>query len=158
MKRKTLTLTAAAAVLALGAAAFVAAPTFAHGGGYGGQMGQGYGHGMMGQGMGPGMMGNHGNMGWGPGKGHGFGPGMKGQGNENCPRYGQQTLDKELSVDDVKEFLGKRLEMRGNGRLKVGKVEATGETTIVAEIVTVDDSLVRKVEFDTKTGAHKPIN
>jgi|SaaInl7_200m_RNA_FD_contig_41_693842_length_1054_multi_8_in_0_out_0_2 hypothetical protein len=169
MKRKTLVIGAVAA-LALGVASFAAAPTFAHGnGGYGGQMGQGYGHGMMsqgGQGMmghgyGHGMMrhGGHGMMG--QRYGHGMmgqdGQGMMGNGNAPCGQSQQSNVDRNLGVDDVKGIVEKHLEMRGNDRLKVGKVEASGDNTIVAEVVTVDDSLVHKIEFNTKTGAHRPI-
>ena len=144
MKRKTYLLGTAAVVFAIGAAAIVAAPTFAHGPGYGQGYGPGYNHPMMmqrGMGMGPGQA-------------------MMGQGNPYnpyCVRNNQQALQKEMTIDDVKNFMQSRLAWRGNDRLKVGKVEATGENTIVAEIVTVDNSLVRRVEFDTKTGAHRPI-
>lgn len=154
MKRKSYILGTAAVVVAIGATAIAAAPTFAHGPGFGQGYGPGYGHQMMGQGYGPGYnhpMMDQGGMGMGPGQA------MMGQGNPNCARYNQQTLQKEMTLDDVKSFMQSRLDWRGNDRLKVGKVEATGENTIVAEIVTVDDSLVRRVEFDTKTGAHRPI-
>jgi len=136
MKRKTLVYSIAAATLVVGVATFTAAPTFAHG--WGGQMGHGYGHGMMGQ-------------------GYGQGHGMMGKGQGNC-QYGQQQLDKELSIDDVKQFVEQRLSRHGMERLKVGKVEASGDNIIVAEIVTVDDSLVHKIEFNTQTGAHRPVN
>lgn len=141
MKRKTVILSIAAATLAIGTAAFIAAPTFAHG-----YKGQGYG-----MGHGQHMMGGYGQHRMG-------GPGMKGHGYANCPNANQQNLEKEMTVDDVKAFMQRRLDWRGNERLKVGNVEATSENTIVAEIVTADDSLVRRVEFDTKTGAHRPIN
>ncbi len=121
MKRKTVAISAVAA-LALGVAAFAAAPTFAHGyGGYG----------------------NHGIM------SHGY---------KNCGRLGHRELDTPLKVEDVRKFAEKKLSRHGNDRLKVGKVEATDENTIVAEIVTVDDSLVWKFEIDTRTGAHQLVN
>lgn len=153
MKRKTYILGAAAVALTIGAAALVTAPTFAQG--FKGQMGQGYG---MGPGQGQTMMASAGMGPGGMGKGMMRHKGFRGQGNANCPRYNQQTLEQDMTVDDVKAFMQRRLDWRGNDRLKIGKVEASGENTIVAEIVTVDDSLVRKVQFDTKTGVHRPIN
>ena len=39
----------------------------------------------------------------------------------------------------------------------MGKVEEKDENTIIAEIVTVDDSLVKRLEFDRSTGRHRPI-
>jgi len=152
MKRKNLVLGIVATALIVGVAAFSATPIFAHGSqGYGGQVAPGYSQGMMGQGgQGYGMTGHgHGMM----NKGQGYG--MMGQGP--CNQGAGVGIDRNLDVDDVKGIVESRLSMHGNDRLKVGKVEATGEDTIVVEIVTVDDSLVHKIEFDRKTGAHHPI-
>ncbi|NQU59442.1 MAG: hypothetical protein HQ513_19590 [Rhodospirillales bacterium] len=171
MKRKNLVLGIVATALVIGVAAFSAAPTLAHGtqgyGGYGGQMGHGYSQGMMGsQGHGYGMMGSQGHgQGMMGSQGHGqgmmgsqgHGQGMMGSGNAPCGQVEQSGVDRNLGVDDVKGIIESRLKMHNNDRLKVGKVEASGDNTIVAEIVTVDDSLVHKIEFDTKTGAHHPI-
>jgi hypothetical protein len=180
MKRKNLVLGIAATALVLGVAAFSSTPAFAHGSqGYGGQMGHGYsqgmmgyhgqGHGMMGsqgQGQGHGMMGSHGKgygmmgshgQGYGMMGSHGQGYGMMGSGNAPCGQMQQSGVDRDLGVDDVKEIVENRLKIHGNDRLKVGKVEAQGEDAIVVEIVTVDDSLVHKIQFDTRTGAHRPI-
>lgn len=170
MKRKSIVLGIAATALIIGVAAYNAAPVFAHGNeGSGGQMGQGYSQGMMGnqgqqmmgqgqgydqqmmgQGYGHPMMGN---------QGHAQGYGMMGQGHGMMMGFGYTNsgVDRNLSVDDVKGMLESRLKMHDNDRLKIGKVEASGENTIIAEIVTVDDSLVQKIEFDTKTGAHHPV-
>ncbi|MBT4934184.1 MAG: hypothetical protein HOL66_08615 [Rhodospirillaceae bacterium] len=138
MKRKNLVLSIAATALVLGVAAFSTVPAFSHGSqGYGGQMGHGYNQGMMGS------------------QGHGYG--MMGSGNAPCGQMQQSGVDRDLGVDDVKEIVESRLKMHGNDRLKVGKVEAQGEDAIVVEIVTVDDSLVHKIQFDTRTGAHRPI-
>jgi len=160
MKRKSLALGIAATALVFGVVAYSAAPTLAHGTqGYGGQMGHGYsqgmGHGysMMGQGQGMGQ--GYSMMGQGQGMGQGYS--MMGQGQRPCNQGAGINVDHNLGVDDVKGFVENHLKMMGNDRLKVGKVEARGQNTIVAEIVTVDDSLVRKIEFDTKTGAHHPI-
>ena len=104
------------------------------------------GPGMMGQGM-MGMMGRHmrgqammGMMGR-----HVAGQAMMGQGDRVVPMA-------HLSTDDVRHFLEHRLQMRGNKRLKVGAVTAAGEDKIVADITTVDDSLVQRLEVDRHSG------
>lgn len=106
--------------------------------------------GMMGQGpgmMGPGMMGQ-GMMG--PGMG---GKGMMGPGFGRGPGHGDRvTPMKHLTTDDVRHFLEHRLEMRGNKRLEVGEVKEADEDKIVAEITTVDGSLVERLEVDRHTG------
>ena len=148
----------------LAAAALTGAPAMAdERGGHGPGMispGMGHGYGMMGRGMGQGhgMSQGHGMMGQGHGKGHGYG--MMGRGGKSgCGpgAMGGSSVDKELSVEDVTKILEGRLAWRGNDRLKVGKVEEKDENTIIAEIVTVDDSLVKRVEFDRKTGRHRRI-
>jgi len=146
MNRKTLILTAAAAAVVLGAAAFV--PAYAHG--------PGYGMGMMGQGMGPGMMG-HG-QGMGPGMmGQGMGPGQQAYGPGNCP-YATTQQGAEVTVDSVTKFLEARIGHWGGDRLQVGKVEATDDKTITGEIVTKDGSLVQKFAFDKQTGWPRRVN
>ncbi len=114
------------------------------------------GPGMMGPGMmGPGMMG-HGMMPmmqqmhrammghgmWGGGYGHGQG-------------YGQSAIqaDQDLSADDVRDRLERSLKWHGNERLKVGEVKELDDDTIVAEIVTQDDSLVDRFKVDRHTGS-----
>ncbi len=151
MKQKTLKTVILATALALGGAFLANGPAAAHGsgeqgphGGYGmrghmGHMGSGMGH--MGSGMG--HMGS-GMMGYGAG-GHG-----------GCP-YNKVAFDKELTVESVTKFLERRLSHMGNDRLKVGEVKAKDDNTIVAEIVTVDDSLVQRIEFDRRTGGHRPV-
>jgi hypothetical protein len=153
MKRKTLTITAAAAVVALAAAAF-AAPSIAHGPGGGPYQG---GYGMMGH-MGPGMMGG-GMMGggWGAGRMGGagmMGPGMMGYGpsaHGDCPAA-QAAQGKDVTVDGVTKLLEHRLAMWGNDRLKLGEVSEQGEDAIVGEIVTQDGSLVERLVFDRHSG------
>ena len=140
MKRKTIIIATAATLIGLGALGVSA--SLAQGpygkGGYGWH-GAGYDTMQSGPGYGPGKM---------YGK---FGRG-------DC-RFGQaQTLDTPLSVEDVRAQIEKRLQWRGNDRLKVGSVTDKDENTIVAEIVTVDDSLVRKIEIDKNTGRRTPVN
>ena len=154
----------AGAILAV--AAMIGTPATAHErGGHGpGIMGPGMGHGygMMGYGRGMGhgygMMGHGHGMSQGHGMGHGHG--MMGRGGKSgCGPVatGGSSVDKELGVEDVTKILEGRLAWRGNDRLKVGKVEEKDEKTIIAEIVTVDDSLVKRLEFDRRTGRHRRI-
>jgi hypothetical protein len=143
MKRNTLLLTTAA--IAIGAV--VASASLAQGPGPGMMQGQGPGPDMM---QGQGMMQGHGQF-KGMMQGHGYGPG-----SGDC-QYGQ-TLETPLTIDDVRANLQKHLEWRGNDRLKVGTVVETDANTITAEIVTVDDSLVRKIQIDKTTGRHIPVN
>jgi len=140
MKTRSKILATTAAVVVLGTTVAMTVPTLAHGPeresyrehGYG-MMGQG--HGMMGQG--------HDMM------SRGFRHGFKG----DCDQEGKTAArNLDLSVADVKTLLEGRLIRRGNDRLKVGKVEQKDDNTIVAEIVTVDNSLVDRYEIDRKTG------
>jgi len=168
-----------AAAVGVGALALLAVPAIAHGpggsgagpmwqgggwagqpcpmatGGYGPGGGMGYGMhgpGMMGYGMhGPGMMGPgmHGPGMMGPG--YGMGPGMMGQGYGPGRAFGGPARDRDLSTDDVRKLFEGRLAWRGNDRLKVGDVkEADG--AIIADIVTVDGSLVERFKVDPDTG------
>jgi hypothetical protein len=129
--------------------------------GYGmgpGMMGQGMGPGMMGYGMGPGMMGQ-GMMGQGMGPGmmgYGAGPGMMSQG-AGTGMMGGGPAAASLSIDDVKSNIDRWLSWQGNPRLKAGKVAEKDKYTITAEIVTVDDSLVQKLEVDRRTGMMWPV-
>ncbi len=56
-----------------------------------------------------------------------------------------------LSVDDVRAYLAVRLQHLNNKRLRIGDVEADGDT-ITADIVTVDNSLVQRLKVDRHTG------
>ena len=59
---------------------------------------------------------------------------------------------RDLSVDDVRGYVERQLEIIGNDRLKVGKVESKDDQSIIAEIVTVEGSLVQRVEVDPRHG------
>jgi hypothetical protein len=95
--------------------------------------------GMMGPGsgmMGPGML-------MGPGM---MGPGMMGW-------YGQPQANLNLSVDDVRGSLERSIAMMGNPRLKPGRVVATNDDSITAEIVTVDkEAIVQRFAVNRHTG------
>ncbi len=92
------------------------------------------------------------------GSGGPMGTGMMGHmgsaGPQGCP-YHQAAFTKELTIESVTEFLERRLAHMGNDRLKVGEVKVKDDKTIVGEIVTVDNSLVRRIEFDRKTGGQR---
>jgi hypothetical protein len=103
---------------------------------------------MMGHGMMP-MMGQ-GQM---PMMGHGMmRQGMGGQG-KMAPGMGPWVVPiKHLSTDEVRHFLEHRLDGQGYKRLKVGSVEEKDNGTISAEIVSVEGSLVQRLEVDRHTG------
>ena len=176
MIRLSMRAAVAVAILAVGAVSVMSA--MAHGqAGEGPGYGQGtYGpcpyQGMMGPetgkmnpgaGPGPGMMGHgagvmgHGAgvMGHGAGMmGHGYGhrPGKMGPGMMSPEMGAHGYLDRDLSAADVKEILEHRLFHQGNKRLRVGKVEVRDEDTVLAEIETVDGSLVERLEANRHTG------
>jgi len=102
-----------------------------------------------GTGMRPGMMGS-GMMGHGYGMGRGMRPGQ-GFGGRIVPW-------KDLSTDDVRHTLEHRLEWRGNKRLKVGEVKQADDDTIIADIVTQENSLVQRFKVDRHTGRMQQVN
>ena len=109
-----------------------------------GAMGQGMmkGSGMTQQGMpmkGSGMMMGSGGMGRGTG-GHGM----------------VVTPSKHLMPDDARHYFNHWIEAHGNKRLKVGDVKESNDNTIVVDIVTVDDSLVRRFAVDRHSGRARP--
>ncbi len=61
------------------------------------------------------------------------------------------TPPMNLSVEDVRSYLGQQLERLNNKRLKLGNIAADGEA-ISAEIVTVDNSLVQRLKINRHTG------
>jgi hypothetical protein len=85
--------------------------------------------------------------------GQGIGPGMMGQGMMGQGMMGAGPAAASLSVNDVKSNIGRWLSWQANPRLKVGNVAEKDSNTITAEIVTVDNSLVQKLEVDRRTGA-----
>jgi hypothetical protein len=118
---------------------------------------QPYGPGMMGPGYRPGMMRGygpecprwgmggagprwmHGGGGW--GRGPGYGPGW------NAP-----AGDLKLTVADVKTRFERWLAWRGNSRLTLGEIKEKDADTIVADIVTKDNSLVERFSINRHDG------
>ena len=162
MTRKSLIIGAGIAV-ALSAAAWgyqssaVAQP-------YGGGRGMmGADHGMMGDGHG--MMGGgysmmRGGSGWDcPSDGPGWMQGERGHGrgwmHGGPGRFASGDL--KLSTDDIKTQLDRWLTWRGNSRLKVGDVKEKDADTIVADVITKDNSLVQRLSVNRHTGDYDQI-
>jgi hypothetical protein len=79
--------------------------------------------------------------------------GMGGMGDEAAGLFGSRvTPMMNLSVDDVRAYLSSRLERLNNKRLKIGDINS-GDGTISADIVTVDNSLVQRLKVDRHSGA-----
>ena len=172
MQRKSIIIaTAVAAVVGAGALAF-GTSSFAQP--YGGYMGPGM---MGGYGPGPGGPGYGPGRGYGPGWMHGwmhggYGPGWRGRGYGPCWGYdatggkatpptksgeaAPQQTEQKLTVDDVKARMERWLAFQNNPRLKLGDVKEKDANTITADIVTVDNSLVRRFDIDRTTGFYRP--
>jgi hypothetical protein len=88
------------------------------------------------EGMGPRGMRQHGMM-----RGRGVGPALL---------YGPPA--EGITVERARIMLEGALAWHGNPRLKLGTVEEQTEDTIVAEILTVDDSLVQRLAIDRASG------
>src|SRR3972149_10293044 len=103
--------------------------------------------GMMGPNMmaGPGMWG-----GYGPDIMRGYGPGVTG------PGWNTSGRDLNLSTDNVKNYFERWLTWQGNPRLKVGDVKEKDADTIVADIVTKDNSLVQRFVVNRHNGFFRP--
>lgn len=126
-------------VLVLGAGGYALAHQF--GGPFGRAFGParggwwGMGPGMMGGGMGPGMMGARGPAGaW------------------SCPGWARTAATTATPTkEQVTAWVQNHLARVGNPNLKLGEVKET-DTTIEAQIVTKDNSLVEKIIVDKRTG------
>jgi hypothetical protein len=80
---------------------------------------------------------------------------MLGRGMGPALLYGQPA--EGITVERARTILEGVLAWHGNPRLKLGTVEEQDEDTIVAEILTVDDSLVQRLAIDRATGAIRRI-
>ena len=109
-----------------------------------GMMGQGM-MGMDGMPMGPMMRGPHGQMG-----GHALGPGAL---------YGMpHGAPVEMTPARVETYLAHLLERHGNPRLEIGEITEAEDGSIIAEIVTVDGSLVQRLAFNRYPGLFRQID
>jgi hypothetical protein len=101
--------------------------------------------------MGPNMMG-------GPGPWSGYGPGMMwGYGPGAGSGWNTGGRDLSLSTDNVKTNMERWLAWQGNPRLKVGDVKEKDADTIVADIVTKDNSLVQRFVVNRHNGYFRPL-
>ena len=69
-----------------------------------------------------------------------------------------QQQDLKLTTDDVKTRMERWLAIRDNPRLKLGDVKEKDADTITADIVTVDNSLVQRIDVNRHTGVYQPEN
>ena len=100
--------------------------------------------------MGPNMMG-------GPGPWGGYGPGMmRGYGSGGGPGSTTGWRDLNLSTDNVRNYVERWITWQGNPRLKVGGVTEKDADTIVADIVTKDNSLVQRLVVNRHNGFFEP--
>jgi len=63
-----------------------------------------------------------------------------------------------ITVERARAMLQGALAWHGNPRLKLGRVEQQNEDTIVAEILTIDDSLVQRLAIDRATGTFRRVD
>lgn len=135
------------------------------GGMRGGPMAEGMpGGGMMGQGMmddgetAPGMMGMDG-MPMGPMMRGGMHRHMGGHGLGPELLYGMpHGAPSEMTPARVETFLSHLLERHGNPRLELGAITEGDDGSIIAEIVTVDGSLVQRLAFNRFPGIFRQID
>ncbi len=94
-----------------------------------------------------------------PGFGRGgFGPGMMmgyGYGYDR-QSDGQTGENLNLTTDNVKARVERMLAWRGNPRLKLGDVKEKDADTITADVVTKDNSLVQRFDFNRHNGSVRP--
>ena len=97
------------------------------------------------------------NMMSGPGPWGGYGPGMmRSYGPSVGPGWNTGGRDLNLSTDNVKTNMERWLAWQGNPRLKVGEVKEKDADTIVADIVTKDNSLVQRFVVNRHNGYFRP--
>ncbi len=77
---------------------------------------------------------------------YGYGPGVI------SPGWSTTGRDLNLSTDNVKNYFEGWLAWQGNPRLKVGDVKEKDADTIVADIVTKDNSLVQRFVVNRRNG------
>ena len=70
--------------------------------------------------------------------------------------WNQSWRDLNLSTDNVKTYMERWLAWQGNPRLKVGDVKEKDADTIVADIVTKDNSLVQRFVINRHRGFFQP--
>ena len=81
---------------------------------------------------------------------------MRGRGMGPALLYGPPA--EGITVERARAMLEGVLAWHGNPRLKLGTVEEQNDDIIVAEILTVDDSLVQRLAIDRATGTFRRID
>ena len=82
---------------------------------------------------------------------------MRGCGpNATGPGWNTGWRDLNLSTDNVKTYLDRWIAWQGNSRLKVGDVKERDADTIVADIVTKDNSPVQRFVVNRRNGFFRP--
>ena len=85
------------------------------------------------------------------------GPGMWGRSGAGMMNgWGTTWHDLDLSTDNVKTYFDRWIAWQGNPHLKVGDVKAKDADTIVADIVTKDNSLVQRFVVNRRNGYFRP--
>ncbi len=92
-----------------------------------------------------------------PGFGRGgYGPGMMRYGyGDNRPNDGQTGVNLNLTTDNVKTRMERMLAWQDNAHLKLGDVKEKDADTITADVVTKDNSLVQRFDFNRHDGSYR---
>ncbi len=106
----------------------------------------------------------------------GYGPGGAAAGDWNCPGFGrggygpemmgygygddrqtdgQTGVNLNLTTENVKTRMERILAWQGNARLKLGDVKEKDADTITADVVTKDNSLVQRFDFNRHDGSYR---
>ena len=85
----------------------------------------------------------------------GYGHGMMGYSYDR-QGDGQTGGNLNLTVDNVKSRMERMLAWRGNPHLKLGDVKEKDADTITADVVTKDNSLVERFDFNRHNGSYRP--
>ncbi len=85
----------------------------------------------------------------------GYGPHMTGYGYDRR-NDGQTGETLNLTTDQVKTRVERMLAWRGNSHLKLGDVKEKDADTITADVVTKDNSLVQRFDFNRHNGSYRP--
>lgn len=83
-------------------------------------------------------------------------PGM--MGSQGIPLGTPPGAPEEMTEDRVRALVGKQLTSLGNPRLKLGAISTASDGSIIAQILTVDGSLVQKLAFNRYPGLVRQVD
>ncbi len=83
-------------------------------------------------------------------------PGM--MGSQGIPFGTPLGVPEEMTEDRVRALVGKQLTSLGNPRLKLGEISTASDGSIIAQILTVDGSLVQKLAFNRYPGLVRQVD